>query len=424
MICARRLTYGKHAVRKFALCCRPYAVASLTAGEPVFLASPISSAASTASGTPQRRSLLQIQVDHRLVQGGRVLAGCSKLSMPAVRMGKVRTPLRRWTTWRTTFNPLAPASKGGLSLCSLNLAKILPGTHTATSMRAVLKGFKAHVGYLHVLGKPVHQDLTLANLLQAHDPRRLHFIGFQDHHFVAGTLTKRGCARLSEQCEQISVSASASEAVGFILLRRGAAGVCGSRQIDARPLSQASPHRAIRLLWLLAVLCEPALNDCLVLNITHFKLLGRYNLDGKASPPPTQTQAGGGKNPQLQSEGLCPSQNSRVTLIFHGSFAPFHHGHLSCTHDAVQLVKSKDLTVVSTIVACTTEQQLRCKLPSSPIVYTLADPSVRYHIIRAVIADAHCTDVEVASPAFRTGDAVSFHYFANTNSMHVHNIVG
>eukprot|EP00971_Amphidinium_carterae_P080947 1601608-Amphidinium_carterae.3 len=52
----------------------------------------------------------------------------------------------------------------------------------------------------------------------------------------------------------------------------------------------------------------------------------------------------------------------QVVLIFHGTFAPFHLGHLSCIWDAKRLLTQHGFEVIMTVLGCTTEHQLRRNL--------------------------------------------------------------
>eukprot|EP00971_Amphidinium_carterae_P319863 6357947-Amphidinium_carterae.2 len=116
-------------------------------------------------------------------------------------------------------------------------------------------------------------------------------------------------------------------------------------------------------------------------------------------------------------------QSRNITLIFHGSFAPFHHGHISCIRDATHLVERYGHRVVKCIVACTTDHQLRKKVDASSVFEVLQPAETRIRIMQALVKDEKLSNVEVATRSFKSGDAVSYEFFDQCDSMHIH-VVG
>eukprot|EP00971_Amphidinium_carterae_P330270 6463214-Amphidinium_carterae.1 len=124
-----------------------------------------------------------------------------------------------------------------------------------------------------------------------------------------------------------------------------------------------------------------------------------------------------------QQSDACSSTPSQVLLLFHGSFAPFHHGHVACIMDSVQLMRTHGFAVRQTIVACTHDWQLRKKIGVADPFEPLVPASARIRIINAVIADSALADVRVMEEGFRSGDILSAHLAGSENMMHVH-VVG
>eukprot|EP00971_Amphidinium_carterae_P319862 6357947-Amphidinium_carterae.1 len=157
-ILARRLPVGKHTLRRIALRWRPYTVANLTTGEPVFVHSP----AARASGTPMRRSLAQIQLDFSLHQGGCRIHRRKTLNT-AKFMATTRLTCPRSRTWRTSYNPSSSSSRGDCLF--MVLSKLVPGRWTAKTMR---KAVRQHAADLLVSGDKVLAGYSLSDLLSKH----------------------------------------------------------------------------------------------------------------------------------------------------------------------------------------------------------------------------------------------------------------
>eukprot|EP00971_Amphidinium_carterae_P307987 6120805-Amphidinium_carterae.2 len=97
----------------------------------------------------------------------------------------------------------------------------------------------------------------------------------------------------------------------------------------------------------------------------------------------------------------------RVHIIFHGSFAPFHQGHVSCLEDTKRLLQSHGLEILSIVVGCTTAKQLLRKHDGDA---TFAEPGVRAALIKAVLKDSDMQEVKVASEGFGSGDELAWRY--------------
>eukprot|EP00971_Amphidinium_carterae_P291663 5790098-Amphidinium_carterae.1 len=112
-------------------------------------------------------------------------------------------------------------------------------------------------------------------------------------------------------------------------------------------------------------------------------------------------------------------QLQQVTLIFHGSFAPFHRGHISCVTDAKRLLQSHGFIVEKTIIACTTDHQV-CKKLKCQADSMLVNAADRIKLVRALVQAVQLDDIEVADCAYRSGDSVSFNHYTTPGSVHIH----
>eukprot|EP00971_Amphidinium_carterae_P084110 1664833-Amphidinium_carterae.1 len=165
LVCSRRAPF-KQKWRKLSMRLRPYTIASVITGDPVYVTSPV--AQGTPAGTPQsratsssqRRSLAQIQMDLQLVQGGMVIKSWRKVINPAVALRRARMRSVHRPSWRTTYNPIA-ASKRGNCLFAV-LAKLAPGSWTQGTMRAAIR---AHAARLLVTADPIRQHQSLPDIL-------------------------------------------------------------------------------------------------------------------------------------------------------------------------------------------------------------------------------------------------------------------
>eukprot|EP00971_Amphidinium_carterae_P102404 2027360-Amphidinium_carterae.3 len=80
-----------------------------------------------------------------------------------------------------------------------------------------------------------------------------------------------------------------------------------------------------------------------------------------------------------------------VTIIYHGSFAPFHIGHRACVDTAIQYLTENEVVVTQVIIGCTLPEYLRSKVEASGF----EDASLRVRVIRAVLADGPPLSVPV-----------------------------
>eukprot|EP00971_Amphidinium_carterae_P352005 6492384-Amphidinium_carterae.8 len=99
-IVSTRIPVGRSRLRRLAFRYAPYALASLVTGEAVFVpGSPFATPASS------RRSLAQIQAEHRVVVGGLLLWHRKRLISAARWSAGGRVRSRGRSSWRTVYNP-------------------------------------------------------------------------------------------------------------------------------------------------------------------------------------------------------------------------------------------------------------------------------------------------------------------------------
>eukprot|EP00971_Amphidinium_carterae_P240813 4780686-Amphidinium_carterae.1 len=72
-----------------------------------------------------------------------------------------------------------------------------------------------------------------------------------------------------------------------------------------------------------------------------------------------------------------------ITIVFHGSFAPFHMGHYRTACSAVEFFAARNVIVDTVLIGFTTERQLRRKLGET--VFLCSDSRAR--VARAVLRD-------------------------------------
>eukprot|EP00971_Amphidinium_carterae_P170794 3384783-Amphidinium_carterae.2 len=124
------------------------------------------------------------------------------------------------------------------------------------------------------------------------------------------------------------------------------------------------------------------------------------------------------RDPPKDGHALSSAAESMTAvLIYHGTFAPFHRGHISCIVDAVSLLESNHIAVKETFIACTNEFQASRKLHCQPndACVSVAD---RISIIKSLVQQL-CNTV-VATHAYRTGDAMSFDHHSSPGTLHIH----
>eukprot|EP00971_Amphidinium_carterae_P330713 6463879-Amphidinium_carterae.3 len=114
-------------------------------------------------------------------------------------------------------------------------------------------------------------------------------------------------------------------------------------------------------------------------------------------------RAGGGK----RARG---SQAQRVTLVYHGTFAPFHPGHGSVLRSACEALRVAGLEVVRVVVGVTNEGSAERKLKGSQWIRT----DKRVEMIRAVLLDMDIEGVLVEPTASRTAYVLSDKHSCST----------
>eukprot|EP00971_Amphidinium_carterae_P277891 5515955-Amphidinium_carterae.1 len=111
-----------------------------------------------------------------------------------------------------------------------------------------------------------------------------------------------------------------------------------------------------------------------------------------------QNTGGQASSSGQQSEALVPP---KLALIYHGSFCPFHPGHMATYQSASRFLTKRGWQVEHIIIGVTTEKQLRRKIGVTPF----ALDSLRANIARKVLQDcgADRANVTVDSRAASSG---------------------
>eukprot|EP00971_Amphidinium_carterae_P081705 1616697-Amphidinium_carterae.1 len=100
-----------------------------------------------------------------------------------------------------------------------------------------------------------------------------------------------------------------------------------------------------------------------------------------------------------------PPEWKCINIIYHGSFAPMHQGHISCIRDAMALLEEHHLEIRSVIVGCTTAKQVRKKLKGET---PFTEPSKRAKLIKAVLQDENMTSVIVDEEGHSSSAALAW----------------
>eukprot|EP00971_Amphidinium_carterae_P347659 6489752-Amphidinium_carterae.1 len=79
-----------------------------------------------------------------------------------------------------------------------------------------------------------------------------------------------------------------------------------------------------------------------------------------------------------------PTAAPRITIVFHGSFSPFHMGHYRTARSAIEFFAARNVIADTVLIGFTTPKQLRRKIGESIFLYS--DHRVR--MARAVLRDA------------------------------------
>eukprot|EP00971_Amphidinium_carterae_P326070 6456680-Amphidinium_carterae.1 len=99
-----------------------------------------------------------------------------------------------------------------------------------------------------------------------------------------------------------------------------------------------------------------------------------------------------------------------ILLVYHGSFAPFHIGHVSCVMDVWALLRSHGFIVHRTILGCTTAKYVRKKHSGSE---TFTDPGLRAQIMQAVVQDCELQNIVVDHAGYSSADALAWKHRDN-----------
>eukprot|EP00971_Amphidinium_carterae_P259922 5157185-Amphidinium_carterae.1 len=134
------------------------------------------------------------------------------------------------------------------------------------------------------------------------------------------------------------------------------------------------------------------------------------------SAPPTQpSTASGSHDPtgdqrtvatttraqKVPRPGQQGSPKTKVVLVYHGSFAPLHIGHVECLVRALALLKKHHVTVAKVVVGFTTAKQVGEKAPGSG----LTDIQVRTNVAKDVLSLANLGEANVTVDGHEYGKA-------------------
>eukprot|EP00971_Amphidinium_carterae_P229772 4559333-Amphidinium_carterae.1 len=128
--------------------------------------------------------------------------------------------------------------------------------------------------------------------------------------------------------------------------------------------------------------------------------------------------------PKVTAQAVAPQppeqQITNVELVYHGSFAPFHLGHLAVVEVAVRLVQTAMKTaVVTTWISLTSEKYLLKKDESpDPLIKQYAHGPNRCSMIDAVCAASDCR-IHII-PRDYPSSAEMFHHVRLQTPNHVH----
>eukprot|EP00971_Amphidinium_carterae_P118727 2352238-Amphidinium_carterae.1 len=153
-VLARRLPVGRASVRKLAMKMRPYAAAPLRQ-----VHGGIGTEVDEAYTPLVRRSLADIQVEYRMIAGGRSITYKHRTILAGWLAGR-RHRARGRASWKTTYNPRSSVAKGDCLF--LVLSKYLGKGWSPLALR---KELKKHAAELLVTGAPVHKGLSLGEVL-------------------------------------------------------------------------------------------------------------------------------------------------------------------------------------------------------------------------------------------------------------------
>eukprot|EP00971_Amphidinium_carterae_P187181 3715180-Amphidinium_carterae.1 len=153
-VLARRLLVGRASARKLAMRLRPYAAAPLRQVQ-----GGIGVEVDEAYTPIVRRSLADIQVEYRMIAGGRSITYKHRTLLAGWLAGR-RHRARGRASWKTTYNPRSSVAKGDCLF--MVLSKYLGKGWSPLALR---KELKKHAAELLVTGAPVHKGLSLGEVL-------------------------------------------------------------------------------------------------------------------------------------------------------------------------------------------------------------------------------------------------------------------
>eukprot|EP00971_Amphidinium_carterae_P256860 5099467-Amphidinium_carterae.1 len=72
--------------------------------------------------------------------------------------------------------------------------------------------------------------------------------------------------------------------------------------------------------------------------------------------------------PFAKGQAARPAERFKATVVFHGSFAPFHPGHLEALACAVRQLRRNGISAVKVVIGFTAEKQIIKKVPSARLL--------------------------------------------------------
>eukprot|EP00971_Amphidinium_carterae_P210273 4172049-Amphidinium_carterae.1 len=128
-----------------------------------------------------------------------------------------------------------------------------------------------------------------------------------------------------------------------------------------------------------------------------FQLVSEGNLDEGTAASSTGQGGSASGHPEVADDSAASRKASRaaprsaVVLVYHGTFAPLHIGHVECLGRAIAHLKKNQVDVTKAVVGFTTANQVGDKAPGTG----LAEVQVRANIARDVLSLANFSGVAV-----------------------------
>eukprot|EP00971_Amphidinium_carterae_P125141 2479569-Amphidinium_carterae.2 len=117
----------------------------------------------------------------------------------------------------------------------------------------------------------------------------------------------------------------------------------------------------------------------------------QFPFSKSSQPVPKLRASGSGRALSASTVDEADLPPCRVTLVYHGSFAPFHRGHRACLATAIKFLQEHEVTVVKAVVGCTLPAYLEQKIDVSGF----EDAVLRSKIICAVLGEVEALGAPV-----------------------------